>query len=133
AEVRVAGGARGAWSAMSVGAALLVSAPAHAAMLACTGVFAFADAQARAVTLVVDRESGKLRTPSCFKYPELAGFCTGQIRHARNHQFVFGAIASAENSKISAELWRPSAAGVDVLEVLFVGRCAPRHPSRHSR
>lgn len=116
---------------------LLLSSPAHAATIACKGVLMFGDASARASTLFVEPESGRIRTPSCFKYPELAGFCAGHIRHAQDHRFVFGAVASTENSKIRAELFRESVSstdgeGVERLKVLFVGRCEPIHTfTRH--
>lgn len=107
-----------------VGALILLAPDARAATRACKGILTFGDSMARAATLRVDVRNGRVRTPSCFKYPELAGFCEGPLRSAKDHWFVFGEIASVENSKIRAVLHRADFGGpVESAKVLFLGRC----------
>jgi hypothetical protein len=126
--------------AVSALAALVLVPMAGAETLKCKGDLVFADSLARAATLFVDVEQGLVTTPSCFKYPELRGFCAGVITGARDHQFVFGSAVSAENSKIRIELVRTNnAVGTDTVlnqwpRALFLGRCEPtRVSARHRR
>jgi hypothetical protein len=127
--------------AASALAAVLILAPAAGAeTLRCKGDLVFADSLARAATLYVDVEQGLVTTPSCHKYPELAGFCAGTVLRASNHRFVFGTAVSAENSKIRIELVRTNnAVSTDTVltrwpRVLFLGRCEPMpNAARHRR
>jgi hypothetical protein len=118
----------------------LVSA-ADAQMLRCKGDLVFEDSLARAAILFVDVDQGVVTTPSCYKYPELRGFCAGGIIRAKNHQFVFGSAVSEQNSKIRIELIRTNdALGTDTVlnrwpRATFLGRCEPtrvavRHPKQ---
>jgi hypothetical protein len=113
---------------------------ADAQMLRCKGDLVFEDSLARAAILFVDVEQGIVTTPSCYKYPELRGFCAGGFVRAKNHQFVFGSAVSEENSKIRIELIRTNdALGTDSVlnrwpQALFLGRCEPtRGAPRHHR
>lgn len=121
-------------------AVLILASAAGAETLRCKGDLVFADSLARAATLYVDVEQGLVTTPSCHKYPELAGFCAGTVLRARNHQFVFGTAVSAENSKIRIELVRTNnAVSTDTVltwwpRATFLGRCEPMpNAARHRR
>jgi len=109
--------------------AILDTAP----LLACKGVLSFGDALALSVRMTVDRERGEVTTPDCRKYPHLARFCTGTLLKFRDHHYVFDGFESPENSKLWATLQRPSEAmrvsadapGIELMRVLFLGRCEP--------
>jgi hypothetical protein len=121
------------WSAAALtAAALLILIPAAGAqVLRCKGDLVFEDALARAVVLFVDVDQGTITTRSCFKYPELRGFCAGDLIRARNHEFVFGSTVSKEDSRLRIELIRTNGAlGTDTVlnrwpRATFLGRCTP--------
>lgn len=101
-------------------------------VLLCRGVLSFGDALARSVRMRVDLSADTITTPECRKYPHLARFCSGSLIKIASHQFTFGGAASLENTKLWADLRRPSqlltieADGTDIetMRVLFLGRCA---------
>jgi len=94
--------------------------------LHCTGIVTFDDAMTRAVKWAVDLPSGQVMMPSCGRYPELLGFCYGEILKARDHYFQFGGAESWENSRMWVMLHRIGFAPVpEARKVLFLGRCVP--------
>jgi len=119
-----------------VSTAVLFGPHADADIFTCKGHLVFADSLARAVTLTVDSELGSVTTRDCRKYPELFGFCAGAIRDAKNHQFVFGAAVSPENSRLRIDLIRTNAAvSTDTVlmekpRATFLGRCEPTRRRR---
>jgi hypothetical protein len=106
---------------------------AQVSELRCKGVITFGDALTRSVRMYVDLALAQVETPDCRKYSELAGYCRGYLLEGAPHSFQFGGAVSKENSKLWADLLRPSeilpatAAGPqwEALRVLFVGRCEP--------
>jgi hypothetical protein len=121
-------------------ASALLGTPHHAdaggapgALLRCRGALQFSDALARAATVFVDLERGRVTTPDCRKYPHFERYCTGVLLDIAEHSFQFGGAVSPENTKFWADLYRPStilpatAAGpaVEAMRVLFLGRCEP--------
>ena len=101
--------------------------------IACKGIFSFGDAIVRKVSLTADLETAAVQTKSCHIYPELAGFCLGELLEAGDHFFVFGSIGSEENTKMWVRLYHPTdvvpvshpPAPEMSLKVLFLGRCEP--------
>ena len=109
---------------------ILASAPGEAATrLGCKGVMTFGDAMTRSVTWLVDLDRSAIYTPSCRKYTELTGFCSGDVLRVADHSFHFGEFSSRENTKLRAELHRNIGPVTDrtqeVLPVVLVGRCLP--------
>jgi hypothetical protein len=115
----------------ALAAVVLMTTTAGAQVLRCKGDLVFEDSLARAVVLFVDVDQGTITTRSCFKYPELRGFCAGDVVRARSHEFIFGWTASETNSKLRIELVRTNAeVGTDTVlnrwpRATFLGRCEP--------
>ncbi len=102
-----------------------------AGKLACRGSLHFGDALARYVTMTVDAQRGEIATPDCRKYQHLARFCRGTLLRIGEHRFIFGGAHSVENTKLWADLRRPSrlltvsedGTDIETMRVLFIGRC----------
>jgi hypothetical protein len=101
--------------------------------LACWGTLSFGDALARDAKMTVDIERREVRTPDCRKYPHLDRFCSGTLLRIADHRFAFGGVESWENTKLWADLYRPSniltvaenGTDVETMRVMFTGRCTP--------
>jgi hypothetical protein len=124
----------------ALAAMLILTSAAGAQTLRCKGDLVFEDNLARVVVLLVDVDQGTVTTRSCYKYPELRGFCAGDIVRVKDHQFVFGSAVSRENTRLRIELVRTNAAvGTDTVlnwwpRATFLGRCEPTHVAvRHRK
>jgi hypothetical protein len=132
--------ARRSWHVGAIVAGYLAMASAaDAQILRCRGDLVFEDNVARRVTLFVDVDQGLVKNPACHKYPELRGFCAGVITKAKDHDFIFGATVSEEDTKLRVELVRTNLQiGTDTMlnrwpRATFLGRCDPIRAVRHRR